>query len=48
VPVRVDRVGFQLVRIDEGGVGAVHGDVHVHYHSVNQQILRLDLETGNF
>jgi hypothetical protein len=30
VPVRVDRVGFQLVRIDEGGVGAVPGDGHVH------------------
>ena len=29
VPVRIDRVGFQRVRIDEGGVGAMDWDGHV-------------------
>jgi hypothetical protein len=35
VPVRVDRVGLERVRIDEGGVGAVHGDAHVPHSCVN-------------
>jgi hypothetical protein len=35
VAVRVDRVGFQRVRINEAGVGAMHGDAHVPCPTVN-------------
>jgi hypothetical protein len=33
VPVRIDRVRFQRVWIDEGGVGAMHGNAHAHTQS---------------
>jgi hypothetical protein len=35
VPVRVNRIRLERVRIDKCGVGAVHGDVHVPRPCVN-------------
>lgn len=42
VTVRVNRVGFQRVWIQEAGVGAMHGNAHAHCPAVNREPQALD------
>jgi hypothetical protein len=45
VAVRIDRIGFQLIRINEVGVGAVHRNTHAIDGSSTLVGLRITIST---